>query len=39
VWTHNTGVTHFEYVEHPGREVWRLHSHDRIDHLTPELLS
>ncbi|BAL99488.1 MULTISPECIES: histidine phosphatase family protein [Caldilinea] len=39
VWTHNTGLTHFEYVEHPGREVWRLHSHDRIDHLTPELLS
>ena len=37
VWTHNTGVTHFEYVEHPGREVWRLRSHDRIDHLTPEL--
>lgn len=33
VWTHNTGITHFEYVEHPDREVWRLHSHDRIDHL------
>ena len=33
VLTHNTGVTHFEYVEHPGREVWRLHSHDRIEHL------
>ena len=33
MWTHNTGVTHFEYVEHPGREVWRLHSHNRTDHL------
>ncbi|HQY92269.1 MAG: histidine phosphatase family protein [Caldilinea sp.] len=39
VWTHNTGVTHFEYVEHPRREVWRLRSHDSIDHLTSELLS
>lgn len=39
VWTHNTGVTHFEYVEHPGREVWRLHSHDRVEHLALELRS
>lgn len=39
IWTHNTGVTHFECVEHPGREVWRLRSHDRIDHLAPELQS
>lgn len=39
VWTHNTGITYFEHVEHPGREVWRLHSHDRTDHLTPELFS
>ena len=34
VWCYNTGVTHFEYVEHPGREVWRLHRHNRVDHLT-----
>jgi broad specificity phosphatase PhoE len=34
VWVHNTGLTHFELVEHPGREVWRLHSHNRTDHLT-----
>lgn len=34
VWVHNTAVTHFELVEHPGREVWRLHSHNRTDHLT-----
>lgn len=33
VWDHNTGVTHFEYVEHAGRETWRLHYHNRIDHL------
>ena len=33
VWDHNTGVTHFEYVEHPGRETWRLHYHNRIAHL------
>ena len=35
VWTTNTGITHFEYVEHPGRETWRLHSHNRTDHLAP----
>lgn len=33
VWDHNTAVTHFEFVEHPGREVWRLHYHNRIEHL------
>ncbi len=33
VWVHNTAVTHFEFVEHPGREVWRLHFHNRTDHL------
>jgi probable phosphoglycerate mutase len=33
VWDHNTAVTHFEYVEHPGREVWRLHFHNRVEHL------
>ena len=33
VWTHNTGITHFEYVEHPRRESWRIRSHSRIDHL------
>ncbi len=32
-WTSNTGVTYFEYVEHPGREVWRLHYYNRLDHL------
>ena len=33
VWEHNTGLTHFEYVELPGRETWRLHFHNRTDHL------
>jgi probable phosphoglycerate mutase len=33
VWCKNTGVTRFEYVEHPRRETWRLHYHSRADHL------
>ncbi len=33
IWTRNTGVTHFEYVEHPGRETWRLHYNNRTCHL------
>jgi probable phosphoglycerate mutase len=33
VWTDNTGLTYFEYVGHPGREVWRLHYFNRLDHL------
>lgn len=33
VWNHNTSVSHFEYVAHPRRETWRLHAHNRIDHL------
>lgn len=33
VWCKNTGVTRFEYVEHPRREAWRLHYHSRGDHL------
>jgi broad specificity phosphatase PhoE len=37
VWAHNTALTHFEFVEHPGREVWRLHYHNRIEHLQPLL--
>lgn len=34
VWTHNTAVSYFEYVAHPRREAWRLHFHNRVDHLT-----
>jgi probable phosphoglycerate mutase len=34
VWSKNTGIAHFEYVEHPLRETWRLYYHSRIDHLS-----
>lgn len=33
VWTNNTAVSHFELVEHPLRETWRLHFHSRMEHL------
>lgn len=33
LWTHNTGVVHFEYVPDSGREVWRLHAHGMVNHL------
>lgn len=33
IWDHNTGITYFEYVAIPRRESWRLHYHNRIDHL------
>ncbi len=33
VWNHNTGVTYFEYVDHPRRETWRLHYNNRMGHL------
>ena len=33
VWDHNTAITHFEYVEHRSRETWRLHYHNRVEHL------
>ena len=33
IWNHNTGVSHFEYVELPRRETWRLHFHNRVEHL------
>lgn len=33
VWCKNTGITRFEFVEHPRREAWRLHYHSRVDHL------
>ena len=33
VWTHNTGITRFQLVEHPTRETWRLHYHSRVEHL------
>jgi probable phosphoglycerate mutase len=34
VWAHNTAVTHFEHLAPPPRlESWRLHFHNRVDHL------
>lgn len=30
---HNTAVSSFEQIELPNRETWRLHFHNRIDHL------
>lgn len=33
IWNHNTSVTYFEYVDHPRRETWRLHYHNRTCHL------
>jgi broad specificity phosphatase PhoE len=33
IWGHNTGLSYFEYVAHPRRETWRLHYHNRTDHL------
>lgn len=35
IWNHNTGVTYFEYVAHPGRETWRLHYNNSVCHLEP----
>jgi probable phosphoglycerate mutase len=32
-WTSNTSLTYFEYIEHPGREVWRLYYYNRVEHL------
>ena len=34
IWNHNTGVTYFEYVNHPRRELWRLHYSNRTCHLS-----
>lgn len=33
VWTSNSGITHLQYIQHPGRERWRLHYQNRIEHL------
>lgn len=33
IWTHNTAISHFEYVDHPTRETWRLHFHNKVEHL------
>jgi broad specificity phosphatase PhoE len=33
VWTHNTGIVHWEYSPDSGREPWRLHAHGMGHHL------
>lgn len=33
IWTHNTGIVHWEYCPNSGREIWRLHGHDVVHHL------
>lgn len=33
LWTSNTGILHLQLIEHPGRERWRLHFMNRIEHL------
>jgi broad specificity phosphatase PhoE len=33
VWNMNTSVSHLRYINHPGREVWRLYYQNRIEHL------
>ena len=33
IWTHNTGIVHWEYRSESGREPWRLHAHDLVQHL------
>jgi probable phosphoglycerate mutase len=33
VWTHNTGIVHWEYVPDSPRESWRLHAHGMVHHL------
>ncbi len=37
--TRNTGITHLEYKPVHNRPAWRLHYHNRLEHLTPELIS
>lgn len=33
VWDYNTGITYFQFIKDSPREVWRLHYHNRTDHL------
>jgi len=34
VWTHNTGIVHWQYLPQSSREKWRLHAHGLVHHLT-----
>ncbi len=33
IWSHNTGIVHFEYFPQSTREKWRLHAHGLVHHL------
>ncbi|HEX3049973.1 MAG TPA: histidine phosphatase family protein, partial [Aggregatilineaceae bacterium] len=33
IWSHNTGIVHFEYFPQSKREKWRLHAHGLVHHL------
>ena len=33
IWTHNTGIVHWEFVPDSPREKWRLHAHGLVHHL------
>ena len=37
--TSNTGMTHLEFLPAANRPDWRLHFHNRVVHLAPELLT
>ena len=36
VWTHNTGIVHWEHAPASGREPWRLHAHGMVHHLVTD---
>lgn len=39
VMTHNSGITYLEYRPVPGLPEWRLHYHNRVQHLSSDLLT
>lgn len=37
--TNHTGISHLEHRPTPNRPDWRLHAHNRVEHLPPDLLT
>ncbi len=37
--TNNAGITHLEYRPTPNRPDWHLHAHNRVEHLSADLLT
>ncbi len=37
--TSNTGMTHLEFLPSPNRPDWKMHFHNRIVHLAPDLVT